>query len=135
MSITAIRAALWNELVAITPKLPTAYQNGDFTIPTGPYQVAWLLMARPDRVEMSGRIRREQGIFQIDLKYPAKGGPGLTDARAELIQSAFHDGRTIIGAGVTIHISGPPEIGTGRNEDDRFVVPVKVPFHSNIARS
>lgn len=137
MSAVAIQTALEVALAAISPALPTAHENNGFAKPAdgSAYQEAWFLPAKPEALEASGRWRREQGIFQVTLKYPPKGGSLAAKTRADLIQSTFYHGRAIVGTGVVVQIGAPPEIGAGRNEDDRYVVPVKIPFYSNILRS
>lgn len=135
MSAVLVRQALETALAAMSPALSTAFENVAFTPANGvPYQQVNLLFAEPDNPEMSNGYT-ERGIFQITLRYPLNGGPALASARAQLIRTHFYRGRSFTASGVSVSIERTPEIGSGRTEDDRFVIPVRVRFYSHIPRS
>lgn len=127
MSITAIRAALEAKLTAITPVLATAYENVAFTPVTGTaYQACYTLRAAPDNASMGDSFYRERGIFQVNLMYPQNAGPGAAETRAGLIRAAFKRGTTLTSGATIVHVTDTPEIGTGRAEGDRFMIPVRI---------
>jgi hypothetical protein len=70
--------------------------------------------------------------MQIDLYYPLNAGPGAASARAELIRTTFSRGASFTASGVKVHVTKTPEIAPGRVEEDRYVVPVRIPFHAHI---
>jgi hypothetical protein len=141
MSAVKVRAALESALNGMTPSLATSWENQKFTppAPTVAYQRVTLLLAQPANVEF-GSAYREEGFLQVDLCYPLDGaggttgggGAGLATARAELIRTTFPRGASFTASGVTVHVTKTPEIMPGRVEEDRFVVPVRIPFHSRI---
>lgn len=124
--VTSVRAAFEIALAAITPSLPTVWENVDYSPTAGTaYQAAYLLQAEPDNPEFgSGYIQR--GIFQVNLFYPQGVGWKDVTTQAELIRAAFPRGATLTKDGVIVNITGTPEIGPARAEDDLFSVPIKV---------
>lgn len=132
MSALLVRAALEVALAAMTPTLATAYENAPYTPVVGtPFQRVTMLFATPDNPEF-GSLYTEQGFLQVDLSYPLNAGPGDASARAELIRSTFTRGATFIASAVKVHVTRTPEIMPGRVEADRYVVPVRIPFHAHI---
>lgn len=134
MSQVKIRAALETALAAMTPALDTAWENVAYTPPASstPYQSAFILFAEPDDPEAGNSLHVERGIFQINLKYPLQAGDGAARARAELIQSTFYRGRSFTYSGVTVSVERTPEAGQGTVDGDRWFVPVKIRFLSQI---
>jgi hypothetical protein len=134
MSQAAIRRALETALAGMTPELSTAYENLDFKPTEGvAYQQANFLFAEPENPEMGDTFTREQGIFQILLKYPQNKGSKEVDARADLIKSVFHKKAEFTNAGITVTIERTPAVFPGYRDTDRWVVPVRVRFYSNIS--
>lgn len=132
MTRPEIRAALETALAAITPSLSTAYENVPFTPTQGtPYQAVFVMSAEAVNTEI-GTAYTEQGYLQVNLQYPLNTGPGAAEARAELIRAAFPRGRSITSGSVTVHITNTVQIGNGRVEDDRYFLPVRIPFHANV---
>lgn len=133
MSIVSIRAALETKLNSITPSIVTAYENVAFTPVTGtPYQACYTMPATPDNATMGDGYYRAQGIFQVSLFYPLGVGPGTAGARAELIRTAFKRGVSMVSGSVTVRVSNTPEIGQGRVDGDRWMVPVKIRWFAGI---
>lgn len=132
MSAVLCRRALEVALAAMTPALATAYENAPFTPTVNvAYQRATVLLAQPANPEI-GDGYMEQGFMQVDLAYPLNAGPAVATTRAELIRSTFSRGTAFTASGVTVTISRTPEIMPGRVEADRFVIPVRIPFHAHI---
>lgn len=133
MSQTKIRAALETALASIVPPISTAYQNFGFTPVTGqPYQDVYLLPAEPNNWAMGDGSRQERGIFQINLQYPAGEGSAAAGARAELIRSLFRRGASFTKDGITVQIERTPEIGDGRADNGRWMVPVRIRWFCNL---
>ncbi|MCY0910837.1 DUF4128 domain-containing protein [Massilia antarctica] len=133
MSQTKIRAALETALAGIAPPIDTANQNFAFTPVTGqPYQAPYLLPAEPNNWSLGDGSRQERGIFQINLQYPPGQGPGVACARAELIQALFHRGASFTKDWVTVQIERTAEIGEGREDNGRWMLPVRIRWFCNL---
>jgi hypothetical protein len=130
MSISAIRSTLESALDGMAPALATAWQNAPFTPVVGtPYQRASLLLAEPDNQE-KGASFQEQGFLQVDLCYPQSVGANTAEARAELLRTTFKRGTSLANG---ILISHTPEVKPAYNDGDRFVIPVRIRFHTYIS--
>ncbi|MDD5385349.1 MAG: phage tail terminator-like protein [Gallionella sp.] len=133
MSVVNIRAALETALNAMTPALATAWENSAFSPPgqTTPFQQVAILFAQPENLEF-GSSYRQAGYMQITLQYPLQTGPSAAATRAELIKSVFPRGASFVKSGTTVVIEKTPEVSPGYVDGDRYSVPVKVRFFSNI---
>ncbi len=132
MSAVLVRSALEVALAGMSPALPTANENAPFTPTVNvPYQRVTCLLAQPANDEF-GAIYREEGFLQVDLNYPLNTGPAAAAARAELIRSTFARGNTFTASGQKVHVTKTPEIMPARIDEDRYVVPVRIPFHAQI---
>lgn len=110
----------WQNARAFTPPAPSI-----------PYQQAYLLTAEPDNPEIGGGYR-EQGIFQVSLRYPLFSGSLLSETRAELIRGVFYRGASFIKDTVTVTIEKTPEVGQGKIDGDRYFLPVRIRYYANI---
>lgn len=136
MSLLAVRAALETALSGMSPALATSWENARFDpVEDTPYQRVYLVPADPDDAEMSGRLYWEQGFLQVSLMYPLDAGPTPAITRAELIRSTFRRGATFSASGVAVTIRRTPSIFPAMTEENRFMVPVRVPFSAQITRS
>lgn len=135
MSAVAIRAALEVAISAMSPALPTAYENAPYVPTTG---TAWqrvnIVHADPRPLEQGGKLHEEPGFLQVTLFYPPNTGPAAAEARAELIRSTFKHGSQFTASGVTVTVSNTPSI-VPIPEEDWFALSVRVPFYSLITRS
>lgn len=132
MSAVHVRAALETALATISPALATANENVAFTPTAGTaYQQVTLILADPDNAENNASYRLD-GMLQVSLMYPQGVGAGPATARAELIRSTFRRGTTFSAGGITTMVFKTPEIMTGRNEGDRFHLPVRIPFTAQV---
>jgi NAD(P)-dependent dehydrogenase (short-subunit alcohol dehydrogenase family) len=133
MSMASIRSALETALAGISPAVTIAYENAPFSpVVDVPYQRATLLPAEPDNREI-GPGYTERGLFQVDLFYPKDKGPKDALARAALIRSTFAYATELASGGVKVNIIATPQIAPARADGDRFMVPVKIRWHSRIA--
>jgi len=133
MSVVDVRAALEKHLNTMAPALSTAWENQDYKPPgpKTPYQRVWLLLAQPENPE-TGVGYREIGYLQVTLFYPIQDGSGAAAARAALIRSHFPRNLSITQGSIVVTVDRTPEIGNGTVDEDRWALPVKIPFHANI---
>jgi len=130
--VVNIRAALETALNGMSPALATSFENAAFVPVAGtPYQKVHMLFAQPDNQEFGSR-HRELGFMQVTLMYPLGVGTSLINARAELIRSTFYRGAAFVNGGVTVTVSDTPEVSPGDVDGDRYMIPVKIRFFSNI---
>lgn len=132
MSLVLVRAALETALAAISPSIDLAWENMPYTPVAGtPYAAVFLMTAPPANLEMSSAYT-ERGYLQVNLQYPLSAGPSAAAARAQLIRDAFPRGASFTSGGVTVNVSNTPEISPARIEADRYLIPVKIPFHAHL---
>ena len=129
-----IRQALETYADTLAPKLPTAYENVNFSPPVGPYQAYFVLFAEPDDAGYKDSDYFQRGIFTIVLLYPTNQGPGNADARAKLFRQHFKRGTTIALPKYSVVVERTPEITGGNIEDNRFVVRVRVRWYAQVER-
>lgn len=132
MSEILIRAALETQLSGIAPAIATAWENVDFLPPdvSTPYQEVHLLFSDPENPEMSAGYR-EVGYMQVKLHYPIGAGSAAAATRATLVRNAFTKGMSFNTGNVVVTILKTPTIGGGSVDEDKWVVPIKVPFFAN----
>lgn len=133
-SIKQIYIALVTQLDALTSSLPTEYENEEFDPPQTAYQRVNLLPATPANPTLGGTpmMFQEQGILQVTLFYPIGEGVGNALTRAEAIRDWFPRGASFIAGGITAVISDTPRIGPGMRDDDRYMLPIDIPYFSHI---
>lgn len=129
----SIRAALETALNAMSPSLATAWENVPFEppAPTTAYQRATILLAQPNNTSIGGTFQ-EIGILQVDLMYPQDTGADAAEDRAALLRTTFKRGTSFTNSGITVTSERTPEIMPGRNEEGRFVIPVRIRFFAHI---
>jgi hypothetical protein len=136
-SLAKIKTALETRLKAMASLLPTQWENSAFTPPSdSAYQSVHLLPAEPVSPSILGvagsEMYREIGVMQVTLVYPARGGAGTALAKAEAIRDWFPRGSSFSYGGVTTVVSRTPRIGPAMFQDDRYVLPVSIPYFANI---
>lgn len=128
-----IRAALEERLAAITAPLSTAWENAPFSpVSETPYQRVNLLRAQPENHEM-GTSRRHLGILQVTLMYPQSNGPKDAEERAGALAAWFPRGLSLTKGAVVVTIDGTPYVMAGFQDEDRYSVPIRVPYFANIS--
>lgn len=135
MSTVKIRAALEKRLAAMVPNLPTQYENGvDLSAAdkAGAHQAVYLLLAEPENPTQGHGFHRENGFMQITLSYSLAEGTGDAAARAEAIRAWFLASPNLVEGDVTVTIHRTPQIMNGFRDKDRWCVPVRVFFFSNV---
>jgi len=132
MSESAIRAALETRLALLSPAMATAHENAAYTPVAGtPFQRCYLLRAQPEN-PVFGSFHRLTGVFQVSLFYPPNAGAGAAEARAKLLAEHFPRGLSLTASGVTLMIDREPYIMSGQQDIDRWHVPVRINYFSNI---
>jgi hypothetical protein len=137
MSIVSIRAALETALAAISTNIQIAWENGPTYTPAPEiaYLRPYLLPARPADITMGKGYRREYGLYQVNVYYPAQQGSADAAARAELIKTSFPRGATFSNGGIVVNIGGTPEIMGGTPNGEHYMIPVRIPYWANILSS
>lgn len=128
-----VRAALESRLAALTPALPTAWENTAYT-PTlsVAFQKPTLMRAAPQNPAMGSSFYRETGVFQVMLCYPLNSGSGAADDRAKLIRGWFPRGSSLTAQGITLTVQGTPTIGPGTSDGSFWCVAVSIPYYANV---
>ena len=131
MSIVKIRAAMEKHLAALTPAMPTAWENAPFAPVVGvAYQSVHLLHNDPLNPTLAQSVVIERGILQVSLHYPVGAGPNAAAARAMLLRQHFPAGLALHEGGVTVRIERTPAIATAMLDEGRHVVPVSIRYQA-----
>lgn len=134
MSQLAIRRALETRLAALTPALATAWENQHYTPAQGtPFQAVALLPAQTQNPVFGGDFKREVGLLQVLLHYPTGTGAKAANERADSLKAHFPRGLSLTSGGVIVIIEGTPSIAPARDNGEWYMVPVSIPYFSNIA--
>jgi hypothetical protein len=132
MSAVIIRQLLETAATTASAGLATAYENVPYTtIPNVPFQRLDLLLGTPVNPTFDA-FYREVGFLQVSLCYPLGNGSGAATTQAQLLRTAFPQGRTLVSGKVTLVISGAAYVLPSSVDDDRFVIPVRIPFYANV---
>lgn len=135
MSDKSIRAALEERLDALLPALATQWENIEFSPPAAnlPYQRVHMMRAQPENPEAAGsKLKRHLGVMQVTLMYPQNVGPGDAETRAAALSEQFKRGTSLTKDGVTVTVDGTPHVMAGFQDGDRWAVPVRIPYFSNV---
>lgn len=134
MSDQNVRRALEQRLAAMSPAIPTAWENVHFTPTVGtPWQRANLLPASPDNTMLGPREWMEIGIFQVTLYYPAGTGSDAAQTRAEAVRAQFKRGTTVSHGGLATVITHTPAKAAAYSADGWYVVPISIRYQACIA--
>lgn len=133
MSTDAISKAFEKEIKLVAPTLPTALENVNFEGDEDqPFQTLYMRFAKPENPTMGDGHYRQRGYCQLRLSYPSNKGGGDASRRADLIRAHFRRGWTMTTDGVKTVVEETPEIGSGSNEGDRYIINVFVRFYADI---
>lgn len=134
MSIVKIRAALEKHLAALTPAMPTAWENAPFAPVVGvAHQSVHLLPNTPDDGQVGSALHFERGIAQVTLCFPLGNGPAAAEARAQLVKDTFKRGTSLLEGGITVLVTHAPSQARGMVDDGRFCVPVSIRYQAQVA--
>jgi hypothetical protein len=135
MTVKLMRAAVEAATTAMSPSLPTAWQNVPFTPVSGTaYQRVEWMFARPTNNEFGANYRQD-AICQVTLCYPAGQGPATIETRAELMKTTFKRGNSFTSGGMTVVISDTPEVMPAYVDGDRFCIPVRIRVYAHLVAS
>lgn len=133
MSELNISAAFESRLASMTPALPTAFENTQFTPQTGvAYQRARLLPAKPENPTIGDAYFREVGFFEVMLFYPINAGRGAAQTRAAAVKSHFKRGTKMTANGQTVRVLTTPTVAAAMQEGDRYIVPITIEYYSEV---
>lgn len=138
MSISNVESALVKAYTDgaffTTPK--TQFENMAFTPPTGePWAAVYFLPADPVVATLgAGGQDRLDGLFQIDINYPANTGTKLAKAKAEALRNTFTAGSRFSYSGQEVVISNCGR-SPGRITNGFYRVSVSVFFYAHVTRN
>lgn len=132
MSEIGIYQALELELANVGETLPTIFDNTNKATPPGAHQIVSVFLARPENPTMGDGFYRQRGYMQVSVRYPANEGAGETRERAFALRDHFSRGFTMTAEGVTTTVEETPEIGSGSNDGEHYVINVFVRFWADI---
>lgn len=129
--IDLIHTALIRRLNALSPALPTAHENAAFAAVTGqPYQRIFLLVNKPVDHTLNLDVLEQRGIFQVSLYYPPNEGRIPAQQRAQAIADHFKPLQILTEGSVQVRLLSTAHIAGGMPSDDRWHVPVSIPWRS-----
>lgn len=133
MSILKVKAALEVRLSALSPALPTVFDNNGYSPVAGvPYQRINLIPGKPDNSIQGASAYFERGTFQVMLCYPLGGGSSLALTRAELTRNHFKRGTTLPLAPIQVIVMETPTIAVGLIDGDRYCIPISIIYQAKI---
>lgn len=129
MSIPKICAALEKKFQALSPQLPTAFENVSFAPVVGQtYQRVNQLINKPLDHAITLDITEWRGILQVTICSPLNEGRGAGQARAQAIADHFTPPQTLTETGVRVELLSTPAIASGFKDEDRWCIPVSIPW-------
>jgi len=134
MSFVVVRQQLETAIDAVSSgQIETNYENV-FYRPTKDiaFQRVQVVFATPLNPTMGDNFYREYGFVQFTLYFPLQTGAGAAANWAQTLRATFPRGRSFVTGKVTTIISGTLERLPSIVEDDRFIVPLRMPFYVNV---
>jgi hypothetical protein len=133
VSLPQIRRALEKHLAALTPSVPTAWDNVGFSPPAdgSVYQEAKFVPNDPI-TPMDTLTFIEQGFLQVALFYPQGKGPRDADNRVDALRVHFRRGTTLEEGGVETTITRVPVVAAGVPADGQWRVPVTIYWQAQV---
>jgi len=133
MSTVVIRKTLESALAAMPGVLRTALPNAQFDPVVGqPHQEVHILPAETLNETIGGTFKREMGIFRVTLCYPLKKGTADADAMADKLLAHFKRATTYMAGPIRVFVFKHPFVGIGRPDDDRWRLPVSIPYLADV---
>ncbi|MEI6439066.1 MAG: phage tail terminator-like protein [Alphaproteobacteria bacterium] len=134
MSLLVIRQQLETVLDAVsTGQIETNYENV-FYKPTKDvaFQRVQVVFATPENPTIGDNFYRDLGFMQVTLYFPLQSGAKDSSTWAQTLRTNFYRGRSFVTGKVTTTISQTMSRLPSIVEDDRFVVPCRIPFFVNV---
>jgi hypothetical protein len=134
MSLPQIRRALEKHLAALTPAVPTAWDNVTFSPPAdgSVYQEVKFVPNEPNGEMMDTLTFIEQGLLQVSVFYPQGKGPRDSDNRVDALRSHFRRGTTLVEGGVSTIITRVPSVAAGLPMEGQWRVPVTIYWQAQV---
>lgn len=131
MTIATIRAALETRLNGISPAIPTAWENTEYTPAVGtPWQRVNLLLADPVDYAVTSDVVEWRGLLQVTLYYPRGVGTAAASARAQAVATRFAPVQTLTSGSTEVEILSTARIETGTGVDEWWCIPISIPWRS-----
>lgn len=132
-SVKQIRKLLTERLTAITPEITTVEQNDAKAVLAGqPFQKVALLFAQPSNPVRGPEFYREQGFFQVDLRYPLNTGVVEIEDRAKKVRDQFPYGLGLGVAPTIVTINLTPQILAQGVEGNTYRITIRISWHANM---
>jgi hypothetical protein len=129
---TEIRATMETHLSAVTGIPEVAYENVDFFPTTGTPFVSVQLFASSRRPAVRGLNpqQRYEGIFRMDVHYPAGTGPNDAETMADTILEAFEATTDLALSGGGFVSIDYAERAQGTSDTPWYVIPISITFYT-----
>jgi hypothetical protein len=126
MQLATTRKLLEQRLAALSPSLPTAWENVEFKPPNGKYLMCSIKLGEPDDRNIGCDYYREEATLNVYICDKLGIGPSSAFETAESVRALFNKGLTLEESNVKITILVTPRIAGGAVTTDRYVVPVVI---------
>lgn len=134
MSLRAIRTALETRVSALSPPLPTGWENVEFEPDeTRVNQLVYLLPAATQSPTFGGpELTHESGILQITLMTPVNLGTGELMDRADVVRDHFPKGLSMTSGGITVTIQRRASVTPAREDNGWYRIDLSIPYFANV---
>ncbi len=117
--------------LVLSPVLPVAFPNLQFSPPAGAYLRADFIPNRTDNLGLANEASaRHQGILQVTAVYPVNGGIIKPTNTGGLVAAHFAKGTILHESGVKVKVYAKPSVGGPIIEPDKVSVPVTILYRS-----
>lgn len=136
MSNKLCRRAIETQLAAWAsarvPVIQVAWENVQFTPPTGAYLRAFLMPATTTGPDIAGKARTYRGVYQVSVVAPINGGAGVAEGIADELAALFPlNGRFTV-PGLTLQVISPVTVAQGAQDASNFVMPVSFGYRADV---
>lgn len=134
MSLLVIRQQLETTLDAVSAgQIESNYENV-FYKPTKDvaFQRVQIVFGTPENPTVGDNFYREIGFMQVTLYFPLQSGVKDSATWAQTLRTTFYRGRSFVTGKVTTIVSETLSRLPSIVEDDRYVVPLRIPFFANV---
>lgn len=116
---------------ARSPALQVAWENVDFSPPTGTYLRAFLLRGETTSQDIAGAMKNRIGIFQVSIVCITGNGPGSAEAIAAELETLFPVNLRLTNGSFAVQIISPLRVRQPVPEPDRYVLPVDFAYRAD----
>ena len=122
----------WAE--ARIPTIRVNYEDTKFTALTGEtYLRAFTLPARTDSVDLEGKHRQYQGIWQINIVKPASGGLGNAYGIVDELEALFPVNLRLTSGSFAVTVITPMGPGPLISDSNTSTIPVYCTYRADVA--